>query len=422
MAIKSKVKSLFPQDKTTNNKPSPQTPQKVNVGTLGKTVTATAKNAKSATASTPYEDAYNKGKKMYEDNAAEQRKYLEDSYKKQVEGINENYDRTANQTYVQYRQNQKALPEQLSNIGMTGGATESANLKLQAAYGTNLADNEFNRNNDLTEAGTSYNDSVNQVNATLNQTLADAYNSALQQDTAYTLEQKEIKRQEEKAAAEKREAEAKEAKEKAEAEAKEKEVVDWNAKVNSMIAAAQRQGYEVYTWTDADGKIHYRKLNKTNAEATKLDKINNERQREAAKLQAQGYEVYTWTDERGYFHYQKGKKASEESTATRSGSGGGSSGGSSGDDESTGSGDPSGYKRNSEEYKSVWDAYYDVADSENKNKNRYNVLSTNLANAMLKDSSEAVAEYYYDIIEEAYKNKELTKEQYNKLMKSIGAA
>lgn len=104
---------------------------------------------------------------------------------------------------------------------MTGGATESANLKLQTAYGSNLSDNEFRRNTDLSGAKTSYNDSVNTVNTNLKQTLASAYNSALQQDTAYTLEQQEIARQEAK------------------------EINTWNSSVHANIAKRQREGYEV---------------------------------------------------------------------------------------------------------------------------------------------------------------------------------
>ncbi len=385
---------------------------------------------------TPYEDAYEKGKGMYEQGATEQKKYLEDSYKEQITGINKDYDRTANQAYVQYRQNQKALPGQLSRLGMTGGASENAILKLQTAYGGNLADNEFNRGKALSDARTRYNDSVNNVNTTLNQNLASAYNSALQQDTAYGIQQAETAR-----------LEAKEAKEKAEAKAEAKAVDEHNklamAEVAALrlqgyevdvqtdstgriyynqlnntkeqqatidahnnaayaeIAALKRQGFEVYTWTGSDGKVYYQKLNKENAQATAIDKVNNERQREAAKLQAQGYEVYTWTDERGYFHYQKGQKKTNDVSTSGSGGSRGSGGGGGGNNDDDD------------------DPAVDDSSKENETINRYNQLSTNLANAMLKDSSATARAYWGVKLDEAYKNGELTKSQYQKLIKSI---
>ena len=60
------------------------------------------------TSKTPYVEAYQKGKSLYEKGATTQKNYLKDSYKQQVAGINSDYDRTANQAYVQYRQNEKA--------------------------------------------------------------------------------------------------------------------------------------------------------------------------------------------------------------------------------------------------------------------------------------------------------------------------
>ncbi len=108
-------------------------------------------------------------------NAAQQRAYYQNLYNEDARGINTNFDRSANNAYVNYRQNQKALPERLSQYGINGGASESANLKLQAAYGTNLANNEYERNNQLGSARRSMNSSINAVDADLNSALANAY-------------------------------------------------------------------------------------------------------------------------------------------------------------------------------------------------------------------------------------------------------
>ena len=78
---------------------------------------------------------------------------------------NANYDNSARQAYVQYMQRQRALPSQLQNLGVNGGATESGLLNLYNNYGSAHASNEQQRNADLT---------TNQQNRD------DAYNSAYQ--------------------------------------------------------------------------------------------------------------------------------------------------------------------------------------------------------------------------------------------------
>lgn len=78
-------------------------------------------------------------------------------------------------------------------------------------------------------------------------------------------------------------------------------------------------------------------------------------------------------------HYRLLGKASEESTASKSTSRSSSSGGSSGDDKSTGN-DTASYSKTADAYKEAWNAHYN--DKGTEGKNRYNVLSTNLANAM----------------------------------------
>ena len=78
---------------------------------------------------------------------------------------NANYDNSARQAYVQYMQRQRALPSQLQNLGVNGGATESGLLNLYNNYGSSHAANEQQRNADLT---------TNQQNRD------DAYNNAYQ--------------------------------------------------------------------------------------------------------------------------------------------------------------------------------------------------------------------------------------------------
>ena len=89
---------------------------------------------------------------------------------------NANYDNSARQAYVQYMQRQRALPSQLQNLGVRGGATESGLLNLYNNYGSSHAANEQQRNADLT---------TNQQNRD------DAYNTAYQAYLSDLNEQKQ---------------------------------------------------------------------------------------------------------------------------------------------------------------------------------------------------------------------------------------
>ena len=89
---------------------------------------------------------------------------------------NANYDNSARQAYVQYMQRQRALPSQLQNLGVNGGATESGLLNLYNNYGSSHAANEQQRNADLT---------TNQQNRD------DAYNTAYQAYLSDLNEQKQ---------------------------------------------------------------------------------------------------------------------------------------------------------------------------------------------------------------------------------------
>lgn len=81
---------------------------------------------------------------------------LQQKYDQDIASANRNYNNAANEAYIAYRQSQAALPEQLSSAGLSGGASESAMARLQAAYGANLANNAAARQNAMTELGNGY--------------------------------------------------------------------------------------------------------------------------------------------------------------------------------------------------------------------------------------------------------------------------
>ena len=58
------------------------------------------------------------------------------------ESSNSQYDEMARQAYINMRQSANALPQQLAALGISGGGSETANLKLQTNYQNNLNQNE----------------------------------------------------------------------------------------------------------------------------------------------------------------------------------------------------------------------------------------------------------------------------------------
>lgn len=64
-------------------------------------------------------------------NAAAQKAELDRLYSEMISTANQGYDKSANNAYINYRQGQKALPEQLSQYGITGGASESLTLSFR---------------------------------------------------------------------------------------------------------------------------------------------------------------------------------------------------------------------------------------------------------------------------------------------------
>ena len=156
--------------------------------------------------------------------------------------INNAYDMSARDYYQMYKTQQAKLPENLSKAGVTGGASESAQLKLMNNYSENLYKNEAARNNQLAGVNRNYNDQIarNSINAA-NQ-MANAYLQMAQQQLAY-------KRQDELA--------AKEQQAQAEENASAQTVSQWNANVRARMEEQLAKGDTIWTWTDESGRIHW---------------------------------------------------------------------------------------------------------------------------------------------------------------------
>lgn len=217
------------------------------------------KNAEAAAAAK--EEAYNSGynsamgevdgmiqaaispiQQMYANMQSQQNAALQNANKLNQEHINSNYDNSAREYYRLYKTQQKQLPETLSRLGVTGGASESSQLKLLNSYSDNLYKNESARNNQLAGVNADYNNQIaeNSINAA--NTMANSYLQLAQQQLAY-------KRQDEQA--------EKEAQVQAQAAAEKASLSSRNNKVRENEAARQRQGYTTTHWTDSDGYYHY---------------------------------------------------------------------------------------------------------------------------------------------------------------------
>ena len=217
------------------------------------------KNAEAATAAK--EEAYNSGynsamgevdgiiqaelspiKQMFANMQSQQNAALQQAQQASAGQINNAYDMSARDYYQLYKTQQAKLPENLSKAGVTGGASESAQLKLMNNYSENLYKNEAARNNQLAGVNQNYNDKIAQNSINAANQMANAYLQMAQRQLAY-------KRQDEQA--------EEEAKAEAQAAAEKSSLVSRNNKVRENEAARQRQGYTTTHWTDSDGYYHY---------------------------------------------------------------------------------------------------------------------------------------------------------------------
>ena len=217
------------------------------------------KNAEAAAAAK--EEAYNNGynyamgnvesvvqsalapyQQMYSNMQTQQNTALQNAQKLSADQINNAYNLSARDYYQLYKTQQAKLPENLSKAGVTGGASESAQLKLMNNYSENLYKNEAARNNQLAGVNQNYNDKIAQNSINAANQMANAYLQMAQQQLAY-------KRQDELA--------AKEQQSQAEENAAAQTVSQWNANVRARMEEQLAKGDTIWTWTDESGRIHW---------------------------------------------------------------------------------------------------------------------------------------------------------------------
>lgn len=100
---------------------------------------------------------------------------IESARKNMQDMTNRQYNDNANTYYQMYRQNQAKLPENLSRLGITGGASETASLNQLNNYSNNLYNNESARANALNEGNMKYDQMIADNSVQLSRQLADMY-------------------------------------------------------------------------------------------------------------------------------------------------------------------------------------------------------------------------------------------------------
>lgn len=106
---------------------------------------------------------------------------IESARQNMQNNTNRQYNDAAKNYYAQYRINQNKLPEQLSNLGVTGGASETAQLGLMNQYSGNLYNNESARANALNTGNMQYDQMVAENSTSLAEQLANTYLTLAQQ-------------------------------------------------------------------------------------------------------------------------------------------------------------------------------------------------------------------------------------------------
>ena len=86
---------------------------------------------------------------------------------------NQQYDNMQRSNYVDYRMNQRDMPEQLARQGITGGASETSLLRGQTNYENNRAATELQRGSRLGDINNAYLDAIRTYRMTADQNMND---------------------------------------------------------------------------------------------------------------------------------------------------------------------------------------------------------------------------------------------------------
>ena len=124
-------------------------------------------------------DNYNSMAQTQAQAAQAQLALLQKQIAAQEQTANSEYDDLARQAYIAKRQSENALPQQLAALGISGGGSETANLKLQTNYQNNLNQSEQARKQALQELALQRMQAETQTNSDILGYQAEAQSNAL---------------------------------------------------------------------------------------------------------------------------------------------------------------------------------------------------------------------------------------------------
>lgn len=148
-------------------------------------------NYTSTNSSTPFVDIYNQYKKSLEDQRAS---YVNSQNTQQAadeQKVNSSYDNNARQYYINNMQARRNLPNELNAQGINGGASESALIRLNTAYGNNLAQNESGRASGLSTLRQNYTNNLDEYDRTMQNDLSEKYLTLMENQRQYEQDQRE---------------------------------------------------------------------------------------------------------------------------------------------------------------------------------------------------------------------------------------
>ncbi len=183
---------------------------------------------------------------IFNQQQAQSQAALQNAQRATAEQINSAYDQSARDYYRLYKTQQKSLPENLSRAGVTGGASESSQLKLMNSYSDNLYQNEAGRNNQLAGNDASYNNQVAQNSINVGSQLASMYYQQAQDLLNYERQQAQLQEQ--------RQYEAQQAEKQRQAQLA---ITNYNAMQQADMEKVLAGGRDIWVWTDENGYLQW---------------------------------------------------------------------------------------------------------------------------------------------------------------------
>lgn len=153
------------------------------VNTGGVTYTSSSK--------TPYVDIYNQWANNLQSQIDQHKADQQVQQKNDINKLNNAYNQNAKQYYLQNMQARKNLNSQLASQGINGGASESAMLRLNTAYGQNVAKNESGRQGDITSTNNTYLTNLNNYLAEQEANRSNMYTTMMQNQAEYEEKQRD---------------------------------------------------------------------------------------------------------------------------------------------------------------------------------------------------------------------------------------